>query len=242
MDKKQLIAAINNRMTRKLWESELASLDRILFTVEYHPELKGISVEELAGRLVNKRGLFGDYDIRQMFPTAVAKAKEQGYPLEEQEDITSRYQVAFGFCVNEKPKTIGEVFQAVQAKLEECGLLPDEYFSLSVTVSENDPWPRGRWVASYAVTGSNEGHYLHVGVVVQHDEKWLKETHARYVGIFREAEADAISARLYANALLRLERTTETLIPVLIGKTCREGASGMALIYKSASKIAELLA
>ena len=58
------------------------------------------------------------------------------------------------------------------AKLKELDLIPDEDFSMWLLVNENDPWPQGGWISSFAVTGSSDGHYLHVGVVVQYDERW----------------------------------------------------------------------
>jgi len=237
MDKNQLIAAINKRVSSKLSDHEIASLDMVLFIALYDPELKDISVQDLTTRLTEP-GYYSNCDIRQKLPFAVAKAKEQGVTIEDAEDLTTRYQVAFGYVVNETPKTIGEVFRAVHAKLEELDLLPDEDFSLWPLVNENDPWPWGRWVASFAVTGSSEGHYLHIGVVVQHDERWLKETRPRYVAALREAGADEFHAKQYANSVLERERHEQILVPVFIGKSF----AGMDALYRTAAEIARMLA
>ena len=45
----------------------------------------------------------------------------------------------------------------------------DEYFSPGWYTSEkraNEPVPRARWIACYAVTGGSEGHYIHVDLIV----------------------------------------------------------------------------
>jgi hypothetical protein len=237
MDKQQLIAAINKRVTTKLSEHEIASLEMVLFIALYHPDLKNISVQDLAARLT-ENGFYSNCNIRQMLPAAVTKAQEQGVAIKADDDMTTRYQVAFGHVVNETPKTIREVYQAVYAKLEKLNLLPDEDFSLWPLINENDPWPAGRWVASFAVTGSSEGHYLHVGVVVQHDERWLKESRSRYVAALRESGVDQFHAEQYANAILVRERQQQTLIPVFIGKSF----AGMEELYQTAAEIARMLA
>jgi len=237
MDKQQLIAAINKRVTNKLSEHEIASLDMVLFIALYHPVLKDISAQDLAAQLTENE-FYSNCNIRQILPVAVTKAQEQGVAIEAGDDLTTRYQVAFGYVINEKPKTIGEVYQAVYEKLQERDLLPDEDFSLWPLVNENDPWPAGRWVASFAVTGTSEGHYLHVGVVVQHDERWLKESRSRYIDALQESGADEFHAERYANAILARERQKQNLAPVFIGKSF----AGMDTLYQTAAEIARMLA
>ena len=77
-----------------------------------------------------------------------------------------------GFVVVDRVKTVQEVFDELVAKLEEEKLI-DEYFTISSTIkygrddelNRDKPFPDYRWIASYAVTGGNEGHYIHIDVI-----------------------------------------------------------------------------
>lgn len=73
-------------------------------------------------------------------------------------------------------KTIQEVFDELKARLEADGLLPDEYFMVSSEYRLSDryrgkkldeiPVPEKYWrVVCFAVKGTSEGHYIHVGVI-----------------------------------------------------------------------------
>lgn len=75
-------------------------------------------------------------------------------------------------------RTLGEVFSDLKARLEAEGLLPDEYFSVSLSyrymekyrgMKENEiPIPQDYWrIICFAVTGTSEGHYIHVGAVIR---------------------------------------------------------------------------
>jgi hypothetical protein len=74
--------------------------------------------------------------------------------------------------------------------------------------------------------------------VVQHDERWLKESRSRYVAALRESGVDQFHAEQYANAILVRERQQQTLIPVFIGKSF----AGMEELYQTAAEIARMLA
>lgn len=50
----------------------------------------------------------------------------------------------------------------------EHGPFIDEYFVVSSSAKYEGPqdWPtRWRWIASYAVTGGSEGHYIHIDII-----------------------------------------------------------------------------
>ena len=36
--------------------------------------------------------------------------------------------------------------------------------------ASKQPWPKYRWIACYAVIGSNEGHYVHIDVVYKDND------------------------------------------------------------------------
>lgn len=74
-------------------------------------------------------------------------------------------------------RSVGEVFADLKERLETEGVLPEEYFHVSVALEfkpENRdkkpheiPFPKGwRQIACYAVTGASEGHYIHVAAVM----------------------------------------------------------------------------
>lgn len=76
-----------------------------------------------------------------------------------------------GYLRHVRNRTIGEIYDELRERLSNDGLLPDEYFDISYSC-EKKPWerdkdefPRCRRIACYAVTGSNEGHYIHVDAI-----------------------------------------------------------------------------
>lgn len=63
-------------------------------------------------------------------------------------------------------KTAKEVFIELKARLEADGLIPDEYFSVRVGLDGEIPIPKDWWrVVCYALKGSSEGHYIHIGII-----------------------------------------------------------------------------
>lgn len=69
-------------------------------------------------------------------------------------------------------RTIKEVYDDLVSRLKAEDLLPDEYFSISsydvVSWKRGDlEFPRFRFIACFPVTGASEGHYIHVGVLVE---------------------------------------------------------------------------
>ena len=165
----ELKQEMEKRLGRPLQEYEFtAPSEQIAFILNYNPQMAGQSVSELADRLVN-----GDYVkhmlVEQCLPEAAKAAKKEGSALVTcHENLTTRYDVCFGLCVNITPKTIGEVYRAVHAELKRQRYLPDEGFSLWDRRDKDAPFPlNARWVAAYAVTGGSEGHWVHVGAVFQ---------------------------------------------------------------------------
>ena len=65
-------------------------------------------------------------------------------------------------------RTILSIFTELKKRLEEDGLLPEEYFSMGARLEldkrTEEEFPSG-WIACYAVTGASEGHYIHVDVL-----------------------------------------------------------------------------
>ena len=79
-------------------------------------------------------------------------------------------------------RTLKEVFQELEQRLKADGLLQEvEYFGICVTVRYSDEWrdgngegylfPAFRWIACYAVTGSSEGHYVHIDAIMPDGER-----------------------------------------------------------------------
>lgn len=93
-------------------------------------------------------------------------------------------------CIDTDNSTIGEVYAQLRSAIE---VMPDsglESFCCPVDwyarapeharstlvkdkpalwlLTRESPFPQGRWLACYAVTGSNEGHYIHVDAIVDH--------------------------------------------------------------------------
>jgi hypothetical protein len=67
-----------------------------------------------------------------------------------------------GFLHYVKSRTIGEIGADLARHLKKEGL---EEEGVSRLVDKETPFPKKwRWIACFAVTGSNEGHYVHVEV------------------------------------------------------------------------------
>lgn len=81
-------------------------------------------------------------------------------------------------------RTINEIFTDLRKRLEEEGLLPDEYFHVFLDVDENALFPEYRWIACYPVTGGSEGHYIHIDALVPReiDRETLIESKLIYLG------------------------------------------------------------
>jgi hypothetical protein len=73
-------------------------------------------------------------------------------------------------------KTVQEVYDELKARLEADDLLPDDYFQISSDFRYSDeyrgkkldeiPLPRHYWrIVSFAVRGSSEGYYVHIGTI-----------------------------------------------------------------------------
>ena len=73
-----------------------------------------------------------------------------------------------GFLKRTRRKSIGEVYDQVLAITGQEPEGADEGLSLFPGVDRDQPWPEGR-IACFAVTGSNEGDYVHVEVIRNSD-------------------------------------------------------------------------
>jgi hypothetical protein len=63
-------------------------------------------------------------------------------------------------------KTAKELCRALDAHLTSAGVEPEEYgFSGRVYAAGPDDLPDRRWLVAFAVEGTNEGYYVHVGAV-----------------------------------------------------------------------------
>ena len=68
-------------------------------------------------------------------------------------------------------RTLAEVLGELNARLLARDLEPDEYgFDIMPRAegferSRDLSWPDYRWIACFAVTGSNEGHYIHIEAI-----------------------------------------------------------------------------
>ncbi|MDI6907907.1 MAG: hypothetical protein QMC81_10560 [Thermoanaerobacterales bacterium] len=68
-------------------------------------------------------------------------------------------------------RPVGEVFSELKERLKAENLLPEESFHIVYLDSFIRPkyeaeFPRYRWLACYAVTGTSEGHYIRVDALV----------------------------------------------------------------------------
>lgn len=70
-----------------------------------------------------------------------------------------------GYLCRVRNRTIGEVWQDLKDRLEEDGLLPEEYMGIAASANGASQFPRYRFLACYPVTGGSEGHYVHVDVL-----------------------------------------------------------------------------
>jgi len=74
--------------------------------------------------------------------------------------------------IEREKRTVGEVHKQL---VERLGDMIDEYFHVAnrydkspgFNITAESDWPEqgAKWIACYAVTGSNEGHYIHVDCV-----------------------------------------------------------------------------
>lgn len=84
--------------------------------------------------------------------------------------------------VRELPRGAGEILRELNARLDAEGLRPDEY---GFSVHGNDPmWPiHYAWVACYAVTGGNEGHYIHIDAITKEGTRRLMSLGKTFQGM-----------------------------------------------------------
>ena len=70
-------------------------------------------------------------------------------------------------CVKEAGKlTLGEVEELLNTKLKELGIAPDDYgFDLTYHLKADQEFPEYHWICCYPVTGSSEGHYMHIDII-----------------------------------------------------------------------------
>ena len=71
--------------------------------------------------------------------------------------------------------TAGQAFKALESHLESVGLMPDEYFLLSVGVEKDSELPNYHTAACYANWGSNEGIYLDISLLNWNDVEGRNE-------------------------------------------------------------------
>lgn len=82
-----------------------------------------------------------------------------------------------GLIVFSRYRRIGEVFEDLAEALRKNDMI-DEYMSgceaWSATggLTMASPWPADvRWICAYPVTGGSEGHYVHIGVILDGEER-----------------------------------------------------------------------
>lgn len=69
---------------------------------------------------------------------------------------------------------VNEVCELLNEKLKELDIAPDEYgFSLWSGVYGEKEFPEWHWICCYPVTGSSEGHYMHIDVITKEGHKHL---------------------------------------------------------------------
>ena len=67
-----------------------------------------------------------------------------------------------------RTKPVGEVFAEIRRIVGQCPPGGEEYFTVAPEGAygrPDRPWPANTRIACFAVTGANEGHYVHVGAV-----------------------------------------------------------------------------
>jgi hypothetical protein len=63
-------------------------------------------------------------------------------------------------------RKVTDILAFVNAGLHEAGVPADEHnFSSNHWQQTNLIWPKGRWIACYAVRGNSEGWYVHIAVI-----------------------------------------------------------------------------
>lgn len=130
----------------------------------------GLTMERLV-KLLTEDNWFSTYAIEEMLPAAIKQAKSNGFKPEVRTTPTTTYEVAFGLCFNETGRSISVVLEETRKKLEKLGLLPDEYFGIAPILSLSTFPVNYHWLACYAVTGGNEGHYIHVDIIGNDGER-----------------------------------------------------------------------
>jgi hypothetical protein len=86
-------------------------------------------------------------------------------------------------------KSVQEVYDELKARLKADDLLPDDYFQISSDFRYSDeywgkklneiPMPQHYWrIIAFAVKGASEGHYIHIGVILngQYQDLFLGKT------------------------------------------------------------------
>ena len=85
-----------------------------------------------------------------------------------------------------KTRKVSEVFKELVQRMEENGMMPDEYFLLSSKFDEKSDMPRDAYFFAYAQWGGNEGVYLEVEMMSENEKqhfatgKTLGETESDY--------------------------------------------------------------
>lgn len=96
-------------------------------------------------------------------------------------------------------KTVQQVYVELAQRLKERGMMPEEYFNISVG-AENIlelPFPEHRWIACFAVRGDSEGHFIHVEVIAPDGSRKLLYLGKTFQGLARaQAIANACGAHL----------------------------------------------
>lgn len=97
-------------------------------------------------------------DITTARTTQLQKATQEPIQLE----IWKKHPEKEGYLMYDRSKTYGEVREELRERLEAEGMI-DEGLSTTVKPEIRVPHPY-RWIACFAVTGTNEGHYVHVEI------------------------------------------------------------------------------
>jgi hypothetical protein len=213
---------------------------QLRFILAWHPEYSmADGIEKLANQIACPGIGVSSISMGPMLEEAAIKAKAQGSKeiIKECETICTRYDVVCGMCINERPKTIQEVYDAIDKGLREKGLLPDEGLSIWGVRNGSEPWPKGRWVACYGVRGGSEGYWLHVGVIVQNNCSLWERKKNQFTDALVTQGCGKYYAEQYARTILDLEKEEEYIDHVFSAKTLLEGKKGLELIYRAAQEI-----
>lgn len=143
--------------TLENWQWEIAH-----HVYQWHDSIKDVGGKEQIADIVRQGWLYGSpiFVMYEELKGPVVIKYSNG-------DLYSTWDVIHtGYCINDKPRPISEVFEQVNSRLQ--SEYPElyrelDYFSNSVKYEPDSTlWPKFRWIAVFYVRGGSEGYYIHV--------------------------------------------------------------------------------